>query len=145
MKINIRLATKADAEDLSRLNHEFNGGDRRAVSEILHSLNHSNELVAIAVLNGETMGFACAQSFSSFCYDELQGEITEVYVRASARRQGLATAMITLLEEKLYNRGVREIKVLTGKTNDKAIKVYESLKYEMKNERLFYKELYFRH
>ncbi|MGM7719712.1 GNAT family N-acetyltransferase [Metabacillus sp. Hm71] len=141
MKINVRLATKSDAEALSVLNQEFNGGVRRTVTEIIDSLNQNSELVAVAFINDEAVGFACAQSFSSFCYHELQGEITEMYVRKSARRQGLATSMITLLEEKLCDRGVKEIKVLTGKTNAGAIKTYELSNYEIKNELMLYKEL----
>jgi hypothetical protein len=45
---NVRLATINDADALSRLNFEFNGGEKRPVAVIIQSLNSSNELVAVA-------------------------------------------------------------------------------------------------
>lgn len=73
---SVRLATKKDAEELSRPSQAFNGGARRIQSEIIKSMERSNELVAVAILNEKIVGFACAQSYESFCYTELQGVIT---------------------------------------------------------------------
>lgn len=39
VSLNIRLASVDDADSLARLNQEFNGGDRRAISAIIESLN----------------------------------------------------------------------------------------------------------
>lgn len=141
MGMHVRLATREDANDLSILNHEFNGGTRRAVSDVSKSLTNSNELVVLAILNDTVAGFACAQSFSTFCDPEPQGEITEVYVRETARRQGAASAMISLLEENLHDRGVRSVKVLTGKTNDGAVKTYQVSGYQIEDEVMLSKEL----
>lgn len=141
MTTEVRLATNDDAEALSRLNQAFNGGERRPVSEISESMNKSGEFIAVATMDGKVVGFACAQRFESFCYREAQGEITEMYVEPSARRQGLAASMISLLEEKLAAHGVKNIKILTGSDNDAAIKTYERCGYVKDDELLLQKEL----
>ncbi|WP_306433991.1 MULTISPECIES: GNAT family N-acetyltransferase [Paenibacillus] len=135
------MATIDDAEALSRLNQAFNGGELRPVSEIIESMNRSDEFIAVATMNGKVAGFACAQRFESFCYREAQGEITEMYVEPSVRRQGLAASMISLLEEMLAACGVKNIKILTGSDNAAAIKTYERCGYVQDNELLLQKEM----
>ncbi|WP_339320044.1 GNAT family N-acetyltransferase [Paenibacillus sp. FSL R10-2734] len=135
------MATISDAEALSKLNFEFNGGDKRPVSEIIKCLNSNNECVAVATLMNEVIGFGCAQSFKSFCYNEAYGEITEMYVKKSARRNGVATSLISFLENQLHSRGVKSIKILTGRDNNSAIKVYELSGYVMDDEVMLMKEL----
>ncbi|WP_338786354.1 GNAT family N-acetyltransferase [Metabacillus sp. FJAT-53654] len=137
---SVRLATIKDAEELSRLNQAFNGSARRIQSEIIQSMERSNELIAVAILNEKIVGFACAQSYESFCYRELQGEITEMYIEKTARRLGFATSLIKLLENNLLDRGVREIKILTNRTNSAAIKTYEKCNYVQDEVILFEKE-----
>lgn len=103
MDARIRLASPSDANELSRLNQEFNGGDQRTSADIIESLNDSAELIAVAEIGGKVVGFGCAQSFRSFCYNGLQGEFTEMYVEEAARRKGIATSLIFYLEENLKN------------------------------------------
>ncbi|NHN34539.1 GNAT family N-acetyltransferase [Paenibacillus sp. S3N08] len=141
MVSRVRLATSKDAEALSRLNQEFNGGDKRPSAEIIESLNKSNELIAVAVISDNVVGFGCAQSFQSFCYKELQGEITEMYVKEAARRKGIAASLISCLEENLIARGVKSIKVLTGRGNEAAINTYEHCNY-VKDDELLLKKKY---
>jgi ribosomal protein S18 acetylase RimI-like enzyme len=138
---DVRLATKNDAKELSRLNQEFNGGDRSHASEIIESLNKSTELIAVAVINDKVVGFACAQSFKSFCYQELQAEITEMYVEEASRRKGIASSLISFLEGNLQARGVKNIKVLTGRENNSAIKTYEICNYVKDDELVLHKRL----
>ncbi|MMZ70111.1 putative acetyltransferase [compost metagenome] len=57
------------------------------------------------------------------------------------RRKGVATALITSLEEKLKIRGVTEIKVLTGSRNDRAIRMYERCNYVRDGELLLAKKM----
>lgn len=141
MEIRARLATEQDAGALAELNQEFNGGDRRSAAAIRDSMRQSDELIAVAELGGKVVGFGCAQSFKSFCYQELQGEITELYVEPSARRKGAAASILSCLEEHLAARGVAEIKVLTGKENETAIRTYERCDYEKDDELLLKKRL----
>ncbi|GAA3408190.1 GNAT family N-acetyltransferase [Paenibacillus hodogayensis] len=137
----IRLAGPSDANELSRLNQAFNGGDPRPSADILESLNDSAELIAVAEIDGRVVGFGCAQSFRSFCYNGLQGEITELYVEEDARRKGIAASLLLYLEENLEKRGVKSVKVLTGRRNHAAIKTYEQGNYRQDDELLLTKKL----
>lgn len=132
----VRLATIKDADVLSSLNYEFNGGDKRPEAEIIESLNTGNELVAVAELWDEVVGFACGQSSQSFCYAASHGEITEMYVQESARRKGVAVALLAFLEAQLRLRGVGTVKILTGRTNDPAVATYASCGY-VKHDEVF--------
>ncbi|WFB61121.1 GNAT family N-acetyltransferase [Paenibacillus sp. BR1-192] len=136
----IRLASPTDASVLDRLNEEFNGV-RMQLEEIKYSLEQADEIVAIAYLGDDPVGFACAQSFKSFCYRELVGEITEMYIQERARRQGLAGMLLVFLEEQLFARGVSTVKVLTGHDNRHAIAAYEKSGYKREDEVLLEKEL----
>lgn len=139
--IRVRLASVTDAEELSRLNQVFNGGDKRPPNRIMESLKVNNELIAVAEIMGKVVGFGCAQSFYSFCYEEPQGEITELYVEEAARRRGIAGAIIYCLEEHLRERGVKSVKVLTGNRNDAAIKTYEHCNYVIDDELMLMKRI----
>ncbi|GIO52395.1 GNAT family N-acetyltransferase [Paenibacillus cineris] len=139
--IKVRLASESDAEELSRLNQAFNGGDKRPPQQIMESLKINNELIAVAEIRGRLVGFGCAQSFHSFCYEEPQGEITELYVEEAARRRGIAGAIISCLEDNLRKSGVKSVKLLTGKRNDAAIKTYEHCNYVRDDELLLTKKI----
>ncbi|WP_405113410.1 GNAT family N-acetyltransferase [Paenibacillus sp. FSL K6-1217] len=140
--ITVRLASATDAEALSRLNQEFNGGEPRPPAQIIEHLHtNRNECIALAELNGIIVGFGCAQSLYSFCYEEPFGEITELYVQDAARRKGAARAIIACLEEELRERGVRRVKVLTGRRNAAAIRTYEQCGYVKDDEQMLEKPL----
>ncbi|APQ60469.1 Acetyltransferase YpeA [Paenibacillus polymyxa] len=138
----VRRATITDAEELSRLNQEFNGGEKRPLAKIVERLstNH-DELIAVAETGGKIVGFGCAQSFYSFCYELPHGEITELFVEEAARRKGIAIAIISFLEEKLRERGVISMRVLTGRGNNVAIKTYEHCNYVKDDEQVLMKRL----
>jgi ribosomal protein S18 acetylase RimI-like enzyme len=139
-KKEVRRAYIHDAEDLARLNEVFNGV-LMTPEEVRDSLLRSNELVAIAQLNGHTVGFACAQYFESFCYHEKHGYLTEMFVEESSRGRGLATMLMAHIEEELRSRGVSEVRVLTGANNEVAIKAYERFQYEREDDSVLKKNL----
>ncbi|WP_246218336.1 GNAT family N-acetyltransferase [Litoribacterium kuwaitense] len=118
----------------------FNGGERRLEADIVACMRASSERITIAEKDGHIVGFACAQTFRSFCYEERQAEITEMYVEPSAHQQGIATRLLAFLEDDLKSQGVSEIKLLTGRDNAAAISTYEKAGYEQDDELLFKKE-----
>ena len=133
--MNVRLAVPADASALLRLNEAFNGPGLNDVSHIERALaENPQEIVCVAELDGEAVGFCCAQLFSSICYAEKSGEITELYVEPRARRMGLASGLMRLAERELVARGATELKLLTGDDNLAAQSLYESLGYERDGE-----------
>ncbi|SEU19548.1 GNAT family N-acetyltransferase [Paenibacillus sp. NFR01] len=136
----IRMATEEDAAALSELNVLFNGVERDPPG-VINSLRHSNELVAVAVDGNTVVGFACAQFFQSFCYSELQGEITEMYVREEARGNGYAQGLIRCLEEELAKRGADSVKILTSASNGQAQKAYSKAGYAVTTEAVMTKSM----
>lgn len=138
--IHIRWANENDAEELQKLNDAFNGVGI-SIEDVIDSLALSDELIALAVIDDQAVGFACAQYFKSFCYRGLQGEITEMYIVEVARRRGLATLLIAFIEEELKARGVTSVKILTGQRNEMAIKTYEKSNYARTEEVLLQKKL----
>nr|WP_116188606.1 GNAT family N-acetyltransferase [Paenibacillus taihuensis] len=132
MNRDVRRATENDAETLVTLNEEFNGV-RMSTSDVISSFSESKEIIALAILDNEPVGFASAQYFRSFCYRDLQGEITEMYIQEPARRKGLATMLITFLEQELQLHGVTSIKIITGSSNNSAVKTYERSNYVKKD------------
>ncbi|QOS78513.1 GNAT family N-acetyltransferase [Paenibacillus sp. JNUCC31] len=138
--IEIRWANANDAEDLLKLNEAFNGVGT-SIEEVKDSLALSDELIALAVICGQAVGFACAQYFKSLCYRGLHGEITEMYITEVARRRGLATLLIAFIEDELRARGVTSVKILTGQRNEMAIQTYEKSNYARTEEVLLQKKL----
>lgn len=59
----------------------------------------------------------------------------------TARRKGAARAIITCLEDELRVRGVKRVKVLTGRRNAAAIRTYEDCGYVKDDEQMLEKEL----
>jgi ribosomal protein S18 acetylase RimI-like enzyme len=140
MNFIVRLAKKEDLEVLRELNKEFNGVDPSLLKKNLWT-DDSSEIVAIADAEGYAVGFACAQSYMSFCYNNPQGEITEMYVREEFRGNGIANSLITCLEKELQFRGVIGVKILTSRENVIAIKTYKKSGYIAKNEVVLSKKI----
>lgn len=134
----MRWANVSDSASLAALNAEFNGVTRTK-EEVEQSLADARECVAIVELNKELVGFACAQIYHSFCYPDAQGEITEMYIKEFARGNGYSTMLLAFLEAQLYEKGVSDVRIITGKYNEIAQKVYERSNYEKKEHITFHK------
>lgn len=139
-RLLVREAVKEDVPFLIELNDQFNGV-RRSREEVEMDLLNAREVIVVAVMEEQVVGFACGQIYKSFCYAEHQAEITEMYIQESARRNGLAGMMIERLEGIFKHSGVKHIKILTGNKNAKAIKTYEKAGYDREDEFVFAKKL----
>ena len=129
----IRKATANDAEQLSVLNDEFNGKGETTIENIRNSLMSNYQDVDDE--EGVLTGFVCVQLKKSFCYDDYMPEITEVYVRPAYRKQGIASKMITFVEDYcLKNYPLHKYELLTGDENLIAQSVYSKLGYTNDNE-----------
>ena len=58
--------------------------------------------------------------------DERCAEIKRMFVRASARRRGIARQILRHLEEEVHRRGFRSIVLETGCDNSEAMALYEA-------------------
>lgn len=129
--IEVRKAIKDDVFELAAMNYEFNEVNV-AHKHIIDSLENSKEIVAVAICEKQIIGFTCGQYFKSFCYEDLVGEITELYVREEFRRKRVATSLIFFLEKELNFIGVKEVKIITNVKNEAAKSIYEMLGYRSK-------------
>lgn len=84
--IHIRWANGNDAEDLLKLNDAFNGVGT-TLEEVKESLALSNELIALAVIDGQAVGFACAQYFKSFVIVDSRRNHRNVYCRSCPEKR----------------------------------------------------------
>lgn len=132
----VRIATVNDAEQLNILNNEFNGEGETSIDNIRKSLlNNCREVVIVAEEEDLLVGFVCVQLKKSFCYDDYMPEITEVYVKPTYRKKGVASEMISFAE--CYcskNYPLHKYELLTGKENFVAQAVYSKLGYVDDNE-----------
>lgn len=136
--IIIRRACLTDAESLSKLNFAFNQIER-SVEAVVSCLNNNAEIVVVAEINHEVVGFGCAQVSRSFCYNHLSGEITEMYVSPGFRRTGVASLLLHELERILLEQEVDAIKILTGSSNESAKIIYQKKGYRLKTSLLLQK------
>ena len=127
----VRIATASDAEQLRRLNEEFNGEDEITIESIIESLrNNPQEVVIVAEEDNVLVGFVCVQLKKSFCYEDYMPEITEVYVMPEYRKRGIASNMILFAEEYCSKKyPLHKYELLTGKKNVAAQSVYGKLGY----------------
>jgi len=134
-----RLAKPRDAKALSEMNWQFNKVEMKA-SAISAKLRKDKELVAVVLDADVPVGFACAQVYDSMCYPKRHAEHTELYVKPSHRRKGLAIDLIEYLEKQLIQRTVGHIHILTGIRNKPAQELYERQGYKYNKE--FHEVLY---
>lgn len=134
----VRSAVPDDAEALCRLNREFNGEDTADVAAIrAHLANPRIEHCLVCVRSGEIVGFVCGICFSSLCYRDPVAQLTELYVQPSARRNGVARALVMGMIQHLRSMGAAEILLLTGEDNHAARALYESCGLQHAEERCY--------
>lgn len=124
----IVTANAAHAKDLADMNAEFNDLNRDP-ADIARHLENGNEIVLVALVDGQAIGFLCAQIYTSFCYDHPYAEIMELYIRKPFRRKGRGLALLHAIEQNLNTRGVLHVKLLTGFHNKAAWQTYQSAGY----------------
>jgi ribosomal protein S18 acetylase RimI-like enzyme len=78
------------------------------------------------------------QIIKSMCYFSPHAELTELFIKESFRKKGLATKLIKYMENICVNKyGVNKFQLLTGDDNIPSRKLYESIGYEI-DEEVFY-------
>jgi ribosomal protein S18 acetylase RimI-like enzyme len=129
MDITVRTASERDASALSELNREWNGDyapDEQQTALLLHS---NNEIVMLATLGGEAIGFLCGRIVGSICHKSLHGEIAELFVSERYRKQGAARALINSMEGYFKNRGITIVTLSTSASNLSAQACYKNCGY----------------
>jgi len=138
--ITIRLAQVLDAPGLLKLNDFFNGEGCNSLYAIENSLSsNKQEIVCIATDKDALVGFCCGQIFKSMCYSINYGEITELFVLESYRRQGVASRLMLFIEAEFQKQEINHFQLFTGKSNEAAQTFYRALGYVESSKMLFRK------
>ena len=112
MSCTVRRASPANAGPLARLNSEFNGM-HMPLQLFRQSLSRTaGEAVFLAQTDHEAIGYACALRLVSVCCRHPWVEVTEIYVHAGYRGQGVAAALMRAVEKHAQRRGAAQIVVM---------------------------------
>ena len=142
MEIVIRKAKISDAEELFRLNEDFNANGATELSLLKNSLiNNEQEIVFVALLDNKTVGFCCVQIFKSMCYSQYYAEITELYIDENFRHLGIATKMFEFIEDYFKDKNICGYQLFTGEDNVVAQAFYEKQGYVKSSEMMYRKRL----
>jgi GNAT superfamily N-acetyltransferase len=122
----VREATGDDVAELNRLNAAFNGGDEPAAALAARLADPARvELALVAEREGRLVGFAGLRVVPGLFYAEPQAELTELYVEAAFRRQGIGRALVEAAVRRATEAGATGMTVRTGDDNAEAIALYQ--------------------
>ncbi len=140
MSITYRIAGTGDAEELKRLNDEFNGKDYNTLKGIREALAREDaETVFVAEAEDRLLGFCCGQLLKSICYDVFYVEITEIYVEEAYQKQGIGKGLLGYAEEWNREKGIHDFQLFTGGENLNAQKFYKGQGYRRSDEIMYRK------
>lgn len=124
-EIVTRAAGPRDASELARLNAAFNGvhDPPEAIAARLADPQRV-ETPILAEVNGRAVGFAALRLVPCVFYAQPHAELTELFVEAPYRRQGVGRALVAHAERLARQGGARELVLLTGLDNANAQAFY---------------------
>ena len=123
--LTIRQATPDDAAELARLLDLFDSTGATPEQVAARMLTCQSVLTTfIGELDGQLVGFACLRLIPHLQGDEPYAELTDIYVDAPFRRQGVARALIAHLEAAAQAAGAGGVVIITGFDNERAQAAY---------------------
>ena len=128
--ITVRKATPADATELTRMLDLFDhfGATPAQVSTRMLACQHVLTTF-LGEIDGHLVGFACLRLVPHIQGDEPYAELTDIYVDAPMRRQGVARILIAQIEAAARAAGASEVVVLTDFDNEGAQAAYRASGY----------------
>jgi GNAT superfamily N-acetyltransferase len=128
--LTVHQATPDDVTELARLLDLFDSLGATPEQVAMRMLACQNVLTTfIGVLDGQPVGFACLRLIPHLQGDEPYAELTDIYVDAPFRRQGVARALIEHIEAAARARGAGGLVILTGFDNAGAQAAYRASGY----------------
>src|ERR671935_1002585 len=128
--LTIRQATPDDAPELARLLDLFDHMGATPEQIAARMLACQNVLTTfIGILDGQPVGFACLRLLPHLQGDEPYAELTDIYVDAPFRRQGVARVLIAQVEATARAAGASEVVIITGFDNEGAQAAYRASGY----------------
>lgn len=132
MTIVVRQARPADAGEVARLNELFNGPGT-SVEYITARLAEPApvERIFLAEVDGRAAGMVGLRIFPFALAPTPYAELTELFVDAPYRRQGVATAMVAHIEGVARAAGAAELVLITAWRNAGAHAFYFARGYRL--------------
>jgi ribosomal protein S18 acetylase RimI-like enzyme len=128
--LTVHQATPDDATELARLLDLFDNMGATSEQVTARMLACQNVLTTfIGAMDGQPVGFACLRLIPHLQGDEPYAELTDIYVDAPFRRQGVARALIAHLEAAARAAGAGGLVIITGFDNDGAQAAYRASGY----------------
>jgi GNAT superfamily N-acetyltransferase len=128
--ITIRQAAADDAVALARMLNEFDSQGATAEQVARRLLACQAVLTTyLGQLDGRPVGFACLRLVPHLQGDAPYAELTDIYVDAAARRQGVARALLDRVEATARAAGATEVAIITGFDNETAQATYRASGY----------------
>lgn len=98
-------------------------------SVLAHELENELSLWLVAKQDGEVLGYVGSQSVLD------EADMMNLAVRETARRQGIAKALVCALCRKLSEKGVQSLTLEVRDSNEPAIRLYEALGFTQAGKR----------
>jgi ribosomal protein S18 acetylase RimI-like enzyme len=128
--ITVRQAAPDDATQLAGMLDLFDrmGATPEQLAARLRACQHV-VTTFLGARDGQPVGFACLRLVPHLEGDEPYAELTDIYVEAPFRRQGVARALIAQVEAAARAAGAREVVLITGFDNEGAQAAYRASGY----------------
>src|SRR2546425_1001232 len=135
-EIAIREASEADRSSIARLLSEL-GYPRTSefVMEKLSELSMRNDLVLVATMGGEVVGFLGFHAIPLMHDVGMLGRITVLVIDSRFQRLGAGKKLITEAEKFARDHHCRRMEVTSGSERDDAHAFYKHLGYEPVSQR----------
>ena len=128
--IAVRQATPGDAAELARMLDRFDGMGATPEQVAARMLACRSVLTTfLGEMDGQPVGFACLRLVPHLQGDEPYAELTDIYVDAPFRRQGVARALIAQVEAAARSAGGSDVVIITGFDNEGARAAYRAAGY----------------
>ena len=128
--LTIRQATPGDTPELARMLDLFDsmGATPEQVAARMLACQHVLTTF-IGAMDGRAVGFACLRLIPHLQGDEPYAELTDIYVDAPFRRQGMARALIAHVEATARAAGAGGLVIITDFDNAGAQAAYRASGY----------------
>jgi GNAT superfamily N-acetyltransferase len=119
------------------------GMGRHALKRMLRGAADNEGIVLVADDDDDVIGFASGEVYRRTrderfeVIDYVNGEVTELYVTSSARRRGVATALLAALDNHFLERGCGVVRIEVFAPNVSARAFYAKLGYEERDLAVF--------
>ncbi len=127
--INVRDATDEDAPEVVDLIQELarNGGDTSPITEeyVRHYLASPSSHILLAIQDEEALGLLSYSIRPNLYHAGDSAYIEELVARESARGQGVGSALLSDVMERLTNQGCVEVSISTMPDNEGAQRLYK--------------------